>query len=265
MRLFQCQFDSVTFAQAVAWAREHLCNRDENRGYIATVNVSILMALRSNQKLRQFIERSSLTVADGQPIIWLSRLLGTPLPERIAGVDLVPALCQAAVDSGESVYFLGSKQDVVDDVVERMKTSTPGLQVAGYDNGYFSNETAFDRAKAVGESGAGLLILGLGVPLQEQFLEEHWDVLNVKLAIPIGGAFDMISRRKPRAAQWIQTSGLEWLWRLYLEPRRLAKRYFVSNSQFLALAAFAVFKNSFRRLRTIPNTNANTNATTKTC
>ena len=244
MRLLQCQFDSVTFAQTVDWARQHF--REDKSGYIATVNVSILMALRSNQRLKQFVERSSLTVADGQPIIWLSRLLGNPLPERVAGVDLVTGLCQAATDCGESVYFLGSKQDVVDDVVGRLKTSIPDLKIAGWDNGYFSKEAAADRAKVVGASGAGLLVLGLGVPLQEQFLEEHWDTLNVKLAIPIGGAFDMISQRKPRAASWIQTLGLEWLWRLYLEPRRLAKRYLVSNSQFLALAALTIFKKSIQ-------------------
>ena len=238
MRIFNCQFDPVTYNQTLEWARERF--RSKKRGYIATVNVSILMTMRSNPELRQFIDEASLTVVDGQPIVWLSKLLGKPLPERVAGVDLVSGLCQSASDCGQSVFFLGSKPDVVAETARRIKNSIPNLQIAGSRDGYFSKEKSCEVAASIRDSGAGLLILGLGVPLQEQFLQEHWDDLGITLAIPIGGAFDMISDRKPRAAKWIQSLGMEWLWRLYLEPRRLAKRYLITNTKFLALSFISV-------------------------
>ena len=234
MRLFHCKFDPVTYQQSIDWAAEHFRNR--RRGYITTVNVSILMTLQSNQRLKTFVENSALTVADGQPIVWLSKLLNRPLPERVTGVDLVPGLCQAATDAGRSVYFLGSKPDVVNDVAVLMKQQIPGLDVAGVQDGYFEQDQSQHIAQQVKDSGAALLIVGLGAPKQEAFLEEHWDQLGVDLAIPIGGAFDMLTDRKPRAAKWIQNIGCEWLWRLYLEPRRLAKRYATTNTRFLYLA-----------------------------
>lgn len=194
------------------------------------------MTLQSNQRLKTFIENSALTVADGQPIVWLSKLLRRPLPARVTGVDLVPGLCRAATDAGRSVFFLGSKPEVVSDVAALMKQQIPGLDVAGVRDGYFEQHQAKGIAQQIKDSGAGLLIVGLGAPKQEAFLEDHWIQLGVDLAIPIGGAFDMLTNRKPRAAKWIQDIGCEWLWRLYLEPRRLAKRYATTNTQFVYLA-----------------------------
>lgn len=235
MRLLQCQFDRVTHAEAVQWMTDQL-RFPYTRGYVVTVNVAILMAMRSDSSLRRFVNNAALTVADGQPIVWLSKLSAKPLPERVTGVDLVPGLCQAATDAGVSVYFMGSKRDVVEDTVSKMRALIPDLQVAGVADGYFDQHESQARVDAIRQSGASVLILGMGVPRQERFLEDNWDALGVRLAIPIGGAFDMISNRKPRAAQWIQRLGLEWLWRLYLEPRRLAKRYLVSNAQFVLLS-----------------------------
>lgn len=246
MRLLQCEFDPVSYRDALDWARQHLLNGKP--GYITTVNVAILMTMRVNTRLKKFIERSSLTVADGQPIIWLSNLLGRPLPERVTGVDLVPGLCQCAADTNSSVYFLGSEKSVVENVVAEMQKQVPDLEVAGFHDGYFQENETAERVNEIRNSGASLLIVGLGVPKQEAFLEENWQQLGVQLAIPIGGAFDMLTGNKVRAPKWMQRSGLEWLWRIRLEPRRLAGRYLTTNSRFIWLSGCALLAAAFRTL-----------------
>ena len=240
MKLLNCDFDSVTEVGAVEWARGLL--RGGHRGYITTVNVAILMMMRSDQRLQKFIDDSSLTVADGQPLIWLSKLLGRPLPERVAGVELVESLCRCAAEEDAGVYLLGSKADIVEDVAAKLKEQTPNLNLVGVADGYFGPDEFEERAAAVRASGAKLLIVAMGVPRQEVFIEEQWENLGVNLAIPVGGSFDVIAGRKSRAPVWIQKIGFEWCYRMCQEPKRLAKRYLVTNCQFMALATWALLK-----------------------
>ena len=240
MRILNCKFDSVTYEDAFQVARR--CLTGGKRGHFTTVNVAILMTLRTNRRLRRFVDRSLLTVADGQPIVWLSRLLGNPLPQRVTGVDLIEGLCRTAAQTNSSVYFLGSKDKIVRQMVKRFQQRIPSLVVAGFHDGYFPAADAAQRVDEIRQSGAALLLVGLGAPKQEAFIEDHWEQLGVQLAIPIGGAFDMLSGDKPRAPTWMHACGLEWLWRLKLEPRRLAGRYFSTGTSFIFHAAVALWK-----------------------
>lgn len=236
--MLNCRFDAVSEAEAAQWARETL--RSGKRGHISTVNVAILMMMRSDPRLKQYIDDSGLIVADGQPLIWLSKLLRKPLPERVAGVELVHKLVNAASQENAGIYLMGAKQDIVDDVAKKLTEQTPNAQIVGVKDGYFSHEESKARAQAIRESGAKLLIVAMGVPRQEQFLQDHWEDLNVQLAIGVGGSFDVIAGRTKRAPQWMQTVGLEWFFRMSQEPRRLAKRYFITNSQFIWLSGWAL-------------------------
>lgn len=244
--ILNCEFDAVTEQGTVEWARSFF--RSGRRGYITTVNVAILMMMRGNRRLQRFIDGSALTVCDGQPLIWLSKLLGRPLPERVAGVELVESLCRCAAEEEAGVYLLGSKADIVADVAAKLKEQNPNLKLVGVANGYFGPDQAAERAAAVRESGAKLLIVAMGVPRQEQFVEEQWDNLGVNLAIPVGGSFDVIAGRKQRAPLWVQKIGFEWFFRMCQEPKRLAKRYLVTNTQFLSLAAIELLKDVPRHL-----------------
>ena len=244
MRIFECDFDPITYPQTLDWARETI--RSRGRGYITTVNVSVLMAMRSNRRLSRFVESSDITVADGQPIVWFSRFRGTPLPERVTATALVSGLCETAAGEGASVYFLGGDSDAVNNVAEKMKKRYAALDIAGIHDGFFDRESTPALVQDICQSGAKILFVGMEVPYQEEFLEDHWDELGVQIAIPVGDAFDMISGKKPRASKWIQSIGCEWLWRLYLEPRRLAKRYAISNTQFLSLAFGEVMTPNFK-------------------
>ena len=236
--ILNCRFDAVSEAGAAQWARETL--RSGKRGHISTVNVAILMVMRSDPRLKQYIDDSGLIVADGQPLIWLSKLLRKPLPERVAGVELVHELVNVASQENAGIYLMGATQDIVKDVAKKLSEQTSNAQFVGVQDGYFSHEESKARAQAIRESGAKLLIVAMGVPRQEQFLQDHWEDLNVQLAIGVGGSFDVIAGRTKRAPQWMQTVGLEWFFRMSQEPRRLAKRYFITNSQFIWLSGWAL-------------------------
>lgn len=241
MNLLGCNFDEVTQEGAVKWSEDWLAN-SETSGYITTVNVAILMMMRSDKTLTKFIENSALVVADGLPLIWLSKLLGRPLPERVAGIDLMQDMVRNAAETGKSVYLMGAKPGTVKKVAERFKIENPDLILAGVDDGYYTKEQEAERVKNIRESGADLLVVAMGVPRQENFLNDNWDDLGVKLAIPVGGSFDVIAGETKRAPVWMQKTGMEWFYRMCQEPRRLFKRYLVTNTQFIGLGLMSIFQ-----------------------
>lgn len=229
--LLNSSFDPVTTEETVEWAIRLI--KEGQRGYICTVNVAILMMMRSNARLAKFIEEAALVVADGQPIVWTSRLLSLPLPQRVAGVDLIDRLAATSQKEGLKIYLLGATTDVITQAALNLQYKYPQLKICGVDNGYFSFGQAGERVEAIRRSGAQILFVGMGVPRQEFFLEENWSKLGVNLAIGVGGSFEIFAGTKKRAPLWVQEVGLEWFYRLLQEPGRLWKRYFLTNSQFI--------------------------------
>lgn len=236
VRLFNGCFDALTLQQCVQRVFEDVDRG--RRGWLATVNVAILMMMRQDPQLQRFVDDACWTVADGQPIVWVSRWFGRPLPERVTGVDLVDALCERALARGEGVYCLGATREVLERVLERLRAQHPGLRVDGAD-GYFSPEEAQQRAERVAASGAKLLLVGMGVPRQERFIASQWQRLGVNVAVGVGGSFDVMAGLRRRAPRWMQAVGLEWFYRLIQEPRRLWRRYLVTGLQFVGLVARA--------------------------
>jgi len=231
VRILNGHFAAVTLEQTLE--RIFALIRTGRRGYLCTVNVAILMMMRGNPRLQRFVDGATLSVADGTPLVWASRILGQALPERVAGVDLVERLCERAALEGVGVYLLGATRPVVDAVAARMKGRFPELSLVGVQDGYFSAEEAEGRARAVRNSGAGVVIVGMGVPRQEYFIEEQWDNLGVSFAMGVGGSFEVLAGLRRRAPEILQRAGLEWAFRLIQEPRRLFKRYMVTNLQFV--------------------------------
>ncbi len=229
--ILNCEFGSVSLQDTVDWARDWI--RSGQRGYICTVNVAILMMMRADPNLQRFVDGASLVVADGQPLVWASHLQRDALPERVTGVDLVDELCALATREGFGVYFLGAQREVIEAAAGRLKARHPGLQISGIADGYFSPAEAPERARAVQQSGAKLLFVGMGVPRQEEFLESQWGELGISLAVPVGGSFDVMAGTARRAPVFLQRIGMEWAFRLAQEPHRLWKRYLVTNTQFI--------------------------------
>lgn len=230
VQLLNCEFDVITTEGTVDWALDLI--KAGKRGYICTVNVAILMMMKSNDRLRRFIEQAALIVADGTPVVWASRWFSRPLPERVTGVDLVDELAARAEREGLGIYLLGAAPDVIATAAASLQAKYPQLQIS-FSDGYFPLNQAGDRVKAIRESGAQILFVGMGVPRQEVFLEENWAELGVNLAVGIGGSFDVLAGLRKRAPLWVQEVGLEWLYRLVQEPRRLWKRYLTTNTQFM--------------------------------
>ncbi|MEM9412257.1 MAG: WecB/TagA/CpsF family glycosyltransferase [Planctomycetota bacterium] len=245
MNLLNCEFDPVTEEQTCSWAADFI--EKGERGYVSTVNVSILMSMQDDPDLKRFVDRSALTVADGMPIVWLSKVLGKPLPERVAGVDLVMSLSRKAAEHQVPIYLLGAKSDVVKRVSEHLQQEIPGIQIVGADDGYFDESEFSERAKKIAESQAGILFVAMGSPRQEEFLDQSWDELGVNLAMGVGGSFEVIAGNKQRAPIWMQEYGFEWLFRLVQEPRRLMGRYLVTNSQFVWAATKAIAQHGIRK------------------
>ena len=206
------------------------------RGWLCTVNVATLMMMRDSRWLQSFVDRAAVVVADGQPLVWCAPLFGGRLPERVTGIDLIDALCARAAADGRAVYCLGAQIDLLGATLAHLRARHPGLRVTGAD-GYFGPEDAAARADAVRTSGADLLLVGMGSPRQEHFIDTHWERLGVGMAIGVGGSFDVLGGARYRAHPWIGRLGLEWLVRLLQEPRRLARRYLVTNTMFCLLIA----------------------------
>ncbi len=231
VRILHSYFNVITTDETVNWATQLI--QLGHRGYLCSVNVAILMMMSRDSRLQRFIKNAALVVADGQPIVWASQWLARPLPERVAGIDLIDALAKRAEQERFRVYLLGASREIIRAAAANLQSKYPRLDICGYDDGYFSPAEACDRVEAIRQSGAQILLVGMGVPRQEFFLEEHWSDLDVSLAIGVGGSFDVIAGLKKRAPYWVQEAGMEWLYRLLQEPKRLWKRYLVTNLQFI--------------------------------
>lgn len=220
---------------------EHLFDLVEQnqRGWISTVNVAILMMMRDSAFLQSYVDESSLVIADGQPLIWTSSWFGQVLPERVTGVDLVMQTCARAEKEQLGVYFLGATDDVIGKLEQRLKAKFPLLSMH-FANGYFSQDEFQQRAEQVAQSGAAILFVGMGVPRQEQFIKGQWQNLGVNVAVGVGGSFDVLCGLRSRAPHWIQKIGMEWFYRMVQEPRRLFGRYLSTNSRFIGLILTAL-------------------------
>jgi N-acetylglucosaminyldiphosphoundecaprenol N-acetyl-beta-D-mannosaminyltransferase len=219
------------------------------RGWVCTVNVSMLVATRRNPPLQSFVDRAMLAVADGQPLVWCAPLFGGRLPERVTGIDLMDSLCRRAAQTGCKVYLLGASERILGKALHGLRERHPGLRIDG-SHGYFAADVAACRAASIRASGASLLFVGMGSPRQEAFIAEHWEQLGVNVAIPVGGSLDVAGGAVMRAPRWTQRMGLEWLVRLLQEPRRLLPRYLVTNTLFCLLILEAVATQVRRWLRT---------------
>ncbi|MEM7726710.1 MAG: WecB/TagA/CpsF family glycosyltransferase [Cyanobacteria bacterium P01_A01_bin.45] len=231
IEILNCRYDTLNFQETLNWAKKWI--RSGRRGYIATVNVAISMMMYSDPKLQEYVDNASLVVADGQPIIWSSKLFHPCLPERVTGVDLVDGLCAIANQENFRVFLLGAQTDVIKIVVNKFQKKYPQLKICGSHDGYFHPDEVHQIVETIKEKNTQILIIGMGVPRQENFIKNNLKESGINLAIGVGGSFQVIAGRKKRAPFWMQEAGLEWLYRLIQEPRRLWKRYLVTNSQFI--------------------------------
>jgi N-acetylglucosaminyldiphosphoundecaprenol N-acetyl-beta-D-mannosaminyltransferase len=195
------------------------------------VNVAKLVNMRKDPALDASVRECDIINIDGMGVVLGARLLGHEVPERVAGVDLFHQLLAMGARRGYSVYLLGATDEVVAETARRVSQLYPGLKLAGFHNGYFwSDEQAMvERIRA---SGAQLLFVAITSPKKENFINRWRDQLGVTFVMGVGGTFDVVAGKVKRAPLWMQKYGLEWLYRVIQEPRRMWKRYLVTNCQF---------------------------------
>lgn len=255
MAFLNTEIDNVTFEEALAWIESRLDGDGTNErnaarpdgtegktqagGYIVTPNVDHIVRLETDENLRKAYEGASLVLTDGQPLIWISKWLGTPIKEKISGSDLFPRVCQLAAEKGYRMYFLGAAPGVAETAAQKLKTSCPGLQVVGTCSpayGFEKEETQVREIwQNIHQAAPDILIAALGTPKQEIFLWEHQEELTGMLGIGIGAGLDFAAGNVKRAPRWMQKCGLEWFYRLCSEPKRLFKRYLVDDLKILPI------------------------------
>jgi N-acetylglucosaminyldiphosphoundecaprenol N-acetyl-beta-D-mannosaminyltransferase len=200
-----------------------------------SVNVDKLSKASKDAELRRIINGCALINADGMPVVWASRMLGKPLKERVAGIDLFECLVKRAAEKGWRVFFLGAEEEVVQDVRRMYQEKFPALQVAGVRNGYWRAEEEAAVVRQIAESRADLLFVAISSPKKERFLGQYQGDMKVPFAMGVGGSFDIAVGKVRRAPPWMRRFGLEWFYRFLQEPRRMFKRYFIDDAYFLWL------------------------------
>lgn len=213
--------DNVDMGQAVERFRGMLGTG--RCSIITTPNCEIIMAARKDPELFDSLKKAELAVPDGIGVKLAASALKTPLKERLGGIDFCYEILKVCAAEGVSVFFLGGEEGVAKDASEALEKSIPGLCCAGTANGFFRPEDEQDIVRTVNASGAGLLVAGLGCPLQEKFMARHADELSVRAAIGVGGSMDVWSGRLKRAPKTMTALGLEWLYRLAQQPKRIGR------------------------------------------
>lgn len=209
---------------------------------IVVVNAAKLVKAQADRRLRRIINEADLVGADGVPLVWLSKLLGDPIPGRVNGTDLMEKLVERAAERGYSIYFLGAKPDVVRRVVSVYRSKYPNLKVAGYRDGYFKPEDEPALADDIRASGADIIFLAFGSPQKERFVRDWLYRMNVPVVHGVGGSFDVVAGVTKRAPHWMQVAGLEWFYRFLQEPGRMWKRYLFTNAEFLLVVLAEIFR-----------------------
>ena len=213
------KFDNVTMAEALEKAHELI--RQEGASYCVTPNAEIVYEAMKNEEFCTLIDGASLVLPDGAGVVLGAKILGTPLKEKVAGVDFAANLCALMAQEGYKLYLLGSKPGVAELAAEKLKEKNPALNICGMADGYFKDEAAV--VEKINASGAAVLFVCLGAPKQEVFMQNHKQELQVRLMIGLGGSLDSFAGTVKRAPKWMIRLNLEWFYRLVKEPKRLGR------------------------------------------
>ena len=232
--LFGCNIDNVSMEETLERVEGFVRSGRPHQHVV--VNVDKLVKASRDEDLRRIINACDLVNVDGMPVVWASRLLGKPLKERVAGIDLFEALMRRAADKGWRVFLLGARAEVTGAVADIYRRRYPGLALAGWRDGYWQGEEEEAQvARTVADSRADLLFVAISSPKKEHFLGKYQAAMRVPFAMGVGGTFDVAAGRVRRAPPWMQRAGLEWFWRFLQEPRRMFRRYFIDDMAFVWL------------------------------
>ena len=215
---------------------------DCDRQFAVGVNAHLVNLANRDPELAALLQHSGLNYADGQSVVWAARLLGHDVPARVPTTEMIYPIAEMLARRRFPVFLLGGHLEVVEAAARRLRRDYPGLEIAGVQHGYFDADDDPVVLERVNDSRARVLLVGLGDPKQEKWVWEHLGELRPNAILTCGGLYDWVSGRKRRAPAWLHRIGLEWLWRLLIEPRRLFTHYVIGNPRFCLGLARALWQ-----------------------
>lgn len=237
---FGVNLDIITMQETLERISKFIKNKEGVQHVV--VNVAKLVYAQKDTQLREIINSCPLINVDGAGVILGAKFLGINIPERVAGIDLMDKLIEYSAQKGYRPYFFGAKEEIVTSVVEIYKEKYPQLEIAGYRNGYYNDNEEADVVENIKNSKADILFVAMGSPKKEIFLNKYSKAMEVPFTMGVGGSFDVVAGKVQRAPMWMQKTHSEWIYRLIQEPKRMWKRYLVTNTIFLAMILKEFFK-----------------------
>jgi N-acetylglucosaminyldiphosphoundecaprenol N-acetyl-beta-D-mannosaminyltransferase len=204
------------------------------------VNANKIAKAHEDATMREILWRGDYVLTDGQPLLPMARMLGIRIPERIDGIGLMHKLLALANEKRYRIYLLGARQEVLDTCLARIRESYPNAHIVGGRNGYFHQTDVPEVTAQINAAGPDILFIGIGSPIKEQLADQWKKQLHATVIQGVGGSFDVLAGLVPRAPLWMQRAGLEWLYRVLQEPRRMFWRYATTNAQCLWIFARAL-------------------------
>ena len=227
IRFLNTVVDNITMEEAVQRIDELISQR--NSAYVVTPNLDHIVIMEKDKEFHEIYNNADLVVTDGKPLIWISKLLGTPIKEKISGSDLFPKMCSMCANRGYSIFILGAAEGVADKAAENLKASYSELNIVGTYSppiGFENNEIELKKiASLIEQTRPDVLAVSLGSPKGEKFIYRHLKEYNIPLSISIGATIDFEAGNVKRAPKWMADHGFEWLYRITQDPKRLIKRY----------------------------------------
>ena len=212
-------FDNLTKTEFIDRAKTMLATRE--KGYVVTPNAEIVYEAVQDASFRDLLNGAAMVLPDGAGVVLGAKILGTPLKEKVAGIEFGEEICKLLAETGGKLYLLGSKPGIADQAGQKLKTKYPGLTVCGTADGYFKDEAAV--VTKINEAAPDVVFVCLGAPKQEKFIRNHLDEMNATLYLGLGGSLDGYAGVAQRAPRWMINLSLEWLYRLMKEPKRLGR------------------------------------------
>jgi len=237
--LMGCPIDNLSFDGTLRRIEDAIQKRTPIRH--CAINAAKIVKIQRDRELWEAVVSSDVISPDGQSIVWASRFLKKPLPERVAGIDLMQKLLKLASEKGYKVFLLGAKEEIICELKGKLNKKYPHLNLVGCRNGYFSPNEEEGLIREINEKKPDILFVGMSSPKKEYWLGKYQSALKVLFCMGVGGSFDVLAGKTKRAPGWMQRVGLEWFFRFLQEPTRMWKRYLVTNTLFL----FYLFKEKF--------------------
>lgn len=223
--------DDMTLQEALDRVEEIVAARKPE--YFSAINLHQIVVYKENERFKNITDRAGLLTVDGQPVMWLAKLLKTPFKEKITGEDFVPVVCRMAAEKGYSVFFFGGAPGAAEKAVENLRKTSPQLKVAGTYSppfGFEKDEAELSKINAMlKDSGADLLFVGMSSPKRDFFIDENKEIYQIPLSFSVGIVIDYLAGSVKQPPKWMRDVGLAWFYRFCSEPRRLFYRYFVES------------------------------------